>query len=221
MIRFVNTDDTQDDLDFEETLSRARAGDQSALEELFRRFYPRVESTVHRNLSMDVRQSRPWLSTRFSTGDVVQDVFRSVLMDLDAFQGNTEAAFAGYLAMVVRNRILDAVRFHEAARRDGRRPVVDTASMSLEGKSRDPVEEALLNETNERFLAALSSFPERERLLLRARFEKTASFEDLAEQLGYGSISSVRRAFFVAQARIATLMGLPQASANPESDKSS
>jgi hypothetical protein len=38
---------------------------------------------------------------------------------------------------------------------------------------------------------------------VRARAEDLASFEELAQQLGYGSESSARRAFFAAQARLA------------------
>ncbi len=189
---------------FSEVLAAARAQEKLAIDELFRRFYPRVQRMVHNSLATDLRVNRPWLSTRFSTGDVVQEVFRSVLMDLGAFAGDTEGAFAGYLAMVVRNRILDAIRFHEAARRDGRRGSVPAEDSGLAAKSDNPAAAAASEEELERFHAAIRRFPEREQLLLRARFEETASFQELADQLGFGSSSAARRAFYSAQAKLAS-----------------
>ena len=41
-----------------------------------------------------------------------------------------------------------------------------------------------------------------EQLLLRARIEQGAKFQDLADQLGYPSRSAARRAFYSAQARL-------------------
>lgn len=38
---------------------------------------------------------------------------------LGSFAGDSEGAFAGYLSKIVKNRILDTIRFHEVSRRDG------------------------------------------------------------------------------------------------------
>ncbi len=159
------------------------------------------------SLATDLRNSRPWLQSRFSTGDVVQEVFRSVLTDLGAFAGTNEGAFAGYLAMIVRNRILDVIRFHEAARRDGRRGGVPVEETGLPSAEEDPQAAAASQEELMRFHNALQEFPERERLLIRARFEKSASFEELTERLGYSSVSVARRTFYAAQATLATQLG--------------
>lgn len=192
---------------FQALLTAARAGDADALDGVFERFYPRVQRMVHVRLARDLRTTRPWLAARFSTGDVVQEVFRSVLGDLRAFAGDNEGAFAGYLAMVVRNRIVDAVRFHEAGPRDGRRSLADAEDVGAQPDADDPARAAAHVEELERFHAALATFPERERLLLRARLEGTGNFTELAEQLGYGSESTARRAFHAAQARLAVLLG--------------
>ncbi len=192
---------------FQELLSKARAGDSEALEALFEDFYPDVRVMVHRHLARDLRQNRPWLATRFSTGDIVQEVFRSVLSDLRAFGGTTEFAFVGYLTTVVRNRIVDAVRFHEAARRDGRRGAeLSTGSSGAATGSHDPAKVVASVEQIERMHRALKSVSERERLLLRARLEGLSSFKELAEQLGYGSESAARRAFYAAKARLSILL---------------
>lgn len=188
---------------FLETLERAKQGQRDARNELIEQFYPQVRSIVHRSLATDLRTNRPWLAARFSTGDVVQEVFRSVIDDLHAFEGQTEKAFAGYLSMLVRNRIIDAIRFHEADRRDGRLSAPSPEDDQHESGHELPAGEAERREQRDLLYRALEELPERERLLVRARFEESASFKELAEQLGYGSESAARRAYTAAQARLA------------------
>jgi len=191
---------------FRATLTAARRGDTEALDALATRFYPTVQRIVHHRLATDLRTSRPWLTARFSTGDVVQEVFQAVLRDLDAFAGESEDAFVGYLAMVVRNRIIDAIRFHQAERRDGRRTRTAPTAFDPAQDGLDPVAEVASTEQVERFFEALAQFEPREQLLLRARFEGVASFEALAAQLGYGSESTARRVFYTAQAKLSLLL---------------
>lgn len=180
----------------------ARIGNREALDELARRFYPAVQSLVHHRLATDMRTRRPWLAARFSTGDVVQSVFEGVLRDIGTFAGRTEEAFIGYLATVVRNRILDAVRFHEAAQRDGRRAHAIAPEFDAEGGEADPADAAITAEGIAQLTTALAGLDSRVQHLLRARMEGLASFRELAEQLGYGSESAARRAFFDAQAKL-------------------
>lgn len=184
-------------------LEAAGRGDRAALDALTERFYPAVQSLVHHRLATDMRTRRPWLAARFSTGDVVQSVFEGVLRDLGSFAGRTEEAFVGYLATVVRNRILDAVRYHEAAQRDGRRSLAMAPEFDAEGGETDPADAAVTAERVARLTKALAALDPRVQHLLRARMDGLASFRELADQLGYGSESAARRAFFDAQAKLA------------------
>ncbi len=189
--------------EFHRALDRAQRGDPAALEALTRRYYPTVQALVHHRLASDMRRSRPWLTSRFSTGDIVQEVFQGVLRDVGAFAGETEEAFVGFLATMVRNRIIDAVRFHEASQRDGRRGQGMQPGFDAEGSERDPAEAVASAEELERFFEALAAFSPREQHLLRARLDGVATFKELAAQLGYGSESAARRAFFDVQAKLA------------------
>ena len=179
---------------FEPLLAAARRRDAAALNELFRRFYPRIEQFVHVALSRDLRSKRPWISARFSTGDVVQDVFRSVLSDLEGFRGRSEEAFFGFLSTVVRNRLLDLLRFHEADRR-AQESEGDEVSFD-DG----PATDALAAERRAIFAEVLRGFPERDRALLRGRIQQHREFQELAEELRFSSVSAARRAFYAAQA---------------------
>lgn len=187
---------------FVSTLALARQGDPQALDELARRFYPAVEGLVHHRLASDLRRGRPWLHSRFSTGDVVQTVFESVLRDLAAFQGQNEEAFIGYLAVVVQHRIVDALRFHEAAQRDVRRIASLGDHFDVEGGESDPADAATSADELAHLHAALARLDPRQQHLLRARMDDLASFKELSEQLGYGSESAARRAYFDAQAKL-------------------
>ena len=203
----VTLEPVSDGSAFSSLLERARQKDAVALETLAERFYPVVQALVHQRLAADMRQSRPWLASRFSTGDVVHSVFEGVLFDLGAFAGQTEEAFIGYLATVVRNRILDALRYHEAAQRDGRRIHSITQEFDAEGGELDPAEAAMSAEELVKLLAAIADFEPRVQHLLRARIEGLESLRELADQLGYGSESAARRAFFDAQAKLAMRLG--------------
>lgn len=187
-------------------LDAARGGDAQALAKLADRFYPTVQRIVHSRLESDLRRSRPWLAAHFSTGDVVQDVFYRIIQDINSFVGSTEEAFIGYLAMIVRNRIIDAVRFHEAECRDGRRTGRGDAELNLPGPGEGPADEAVTAELQERLREALKQFDQSTQLLLRARIEGQSTFAELAGQLGFDSESGARRAFYVAQARLALLL---------------
>ena len=137
---------------------------------------------------------------------MVQEVFQSVLHDLHAFAGTNEEAFIGYLAMVIRNRIIDAVRFHEADCRDGRRVTRSEVAMDIAGPEGDPATEIATGELVERLHAALNQFDTRTQLLVRARMEGQATFGDLANQLGFETESGARKAFYAAQARLTLLL---------------
>lgn len=185
---------------FEALLAAARRREEAALEELFRRFYPRVEQFVHVAMTRDLRAKRPWISARFSTGDVVQEVFRSVLSDLGAFRGQSPEAFFGFLSTVVRNRLLDLLRFHEADRRDGRRTIEAEGHEVSPGHG--PATDALAAERRAVFAEVLRGFPEPEQALLRGRIQQRREFKELAGSLGFSSTSAARRAFYAAQAQL-------------------
>jgi RNA polymerase sigma factor (sigma-70 family) len=188
--------------EFGAILVAARQQDAAAIERLVEWCYPRVERIARERLRLDLQVSRPWLAARFSTGDVVQEVFRSVLTDLRGFLGSDERSFVGFLAVIVRNRIVDAVRFHEATTRDARRSRALFGAEAHLASDRGPMGEVMTAEELGRFAAVLASLPVRDQLLVRARLEDDHSFPELAALLDYPSAFAARRAFYSAQARI-------------------
>lgn len=188
--------------DFRRTLDLAQGGDAEALELLFRHFYPIVQQLVHASLTRDLRAKRPWLASLFSTGDIVQDVFKDTLKDITSFHGASEREFVGFLAALVRNRLIDSIRYHQAALRDRRMLRKLGDGIEPASAAPGPATGLVKEEELEAFQQALSSFPDRERLLLRERLEYGTQFQNIAERLGYPSADSARKAFNVAQARL-------------------
>lgn len=188
--------------DFKTLLAAARGGDEPARDALFSGLYEDVQAMTHQRLWRELGSSRRWVSSRFSTGDVVHEVLRVVLQDLDGFRGDSVEAFKGYLSIIVRNRIVDSVRHHSADRRDVRRSVDVEACREGAGKEPNPAEAAARQEQVARIEQHIETLEPRERLLLRARMEGLATFQELAHQLGYESESGARKAFYSAQSRL-------------------
>lgn len=188
--------------DFHATLLAARAGDGSALNELLSRFYPAVSREVHKALASSTRRHRPWLNSLFSTGDVVQEVFVSVVRDLEHVQAVDAGGFVSYLTTLVRNRLIDTIRFHEALQRGVRNTQPIDDDELLVGSAASPVDRAASAEGIEQFCAILNATPARERALLMGRIERGETYAELQRSLGYPSEDAARKAFYTAQARL-------------------
>lgn len=176
------------------------------LSEWCERYYAQVSSRVHRLLDRDLRRGRPWLGAVLSTGDIVHEVFLGVVRDFDSFRGRSEHAFLAYLARLVHNRLIDAVRHHEASRRDQRRLERDVDGMCDPQVS--PGSQLARGEDAGLLSAILLRLSERDRALLRGRLEDDESFQALAKSLGYASADSARKMFRRVQARVLAMLQL-------------
>ena len=193
-----------DGVDWRALVARAAGGEADARNALVERYQPRLRSMVHRELEQDFRRSHRWMLPVFSTRDVVQDVFVGLMHSLDAEEAEfpNEAAFLAYLATMVRHRLLDAVRFHEAKRRDARRRATpDTDDESGEsGPIERPDESgvvpdvaAQLAEHAALLREVLDALPERHRVLVQMRVVDGATFGEIATALGYASQETARQ----------------------------
>ena len=187
-------------------LQSSQAGDRSATDALSAHLYPQVQATVHRELAIDYRRKHAWILPLFSTGDVVQEVFISVLKSLEQdLDIRDEDSLVRYVSTLVKNRLVDAFRHHSAERRDGRKaqPLEqDLNQPHGDGPEPGPATVAALAEQMSILEDALATFPERTRLLLRMRLVDERPFEEIAVQLGWPSRSACNKAFLDAKARL-------------------
>jgi len=184
----------------------AAGGDGAARERLVAHCYEPVQRLVHRDLERDFRQKHRWMMPLFSTHDVVHEVLAAVVRDLADTSFVGPEPFYAYLGTLVRHRLLDAVRFHEAARRDGRKQGVEPsqglAAVAADNREATPTLAASLGERAALVRAALAELPERQRRLLEMRLLEEATFPVIAEALGYASEETARQACHAAQARM-------------------
>ncbi len=188
--------------DFPAILAAVRNGDQAAVDSLCSIHYPTVERIAHRELRAELGPDAGNLLALFSTGDVVQDVFRKVLSNLKGFAGVTEGEFVNYIATAVRTRLLDLVRFHHAVRRDRRRTTHENAAMAETPDPDHPVRKLCADEQIRVYLSILDAFDARERALLVRRLDGEATFNTLAEELGFPSKEAARKSFNRLHARL-------------------
>jgi len=187
-------------------ITGAAGGDIAAREQLVALCYQPVKARVHHELEADFRKRHRWILPLFSTQDVVHEVLAAVVKDLADTQFDGPEPFFAYLGTLVRHRLLDAVRFHEAARRDGRRVVEEPTSglgeVAADRREATPTLAASLGERAGLVREALAELPERQRRLLELRLLEDATFPVIKEALGYASDETARQAFHDAQARL-------------------
>jgi len=184
----------------------AVGGDRDARDRVVAACLPTVRALVHSSLQQDFRQRHRWMLPLFSTQDVVHEVLAAVVRDLADTQFEGAAPFCAYLGTLVRHRLLDAVRFHEAARRDGRRQIAEPtngiAGVAPDRREATPSFAASLGERAGLVRDALGELPERQRRLLELRLVEDATFGQIGQALGYSSEETARQAFHDAQAKL-------------------
>ncbi len=169
--------------------------------DLIERCLPQVRARVHRQLQGDFRARHPWMMAVFSTGDVVQDVLLAVARESAAMEFESEEEAVRYLSTVARNRLIDAVRHHEAARRDRRR---EAPAGDAESPTRQRAPESIAGAAEQIGLlrVAMDELPPRHRALLDLRLVDGLPFPQIARDLGYSSAETARQAFVEAQAKL-------------------
>lgn len=132
-----------------------RAGDRSAVDELYDRFSRPAFALARRILSDDVLAE-----------DVLQDVFLSVWREPGAYEPG-RGSFSSWLMAMVHHKAVDAVRREESHRRRQTRAEDDLA-LTTPTSSRDVEDEAWSRVVSEQVRSALGSLPapQREALTL-------------------------------------------------------
>lgn len=175
-------------------LQRARAGDDEALNELFRRHLPPLRRWARGRLPRWTRDLR-------DTEDLVQETLLQTLRRIDAFEPRHEGALQAYLRQALINRVRDEVR------RVNRYP----AAAGLEDDryadpAASPLEEAIGKEALERFESALERLKPEEREIIIARVEMQQSYQQIAAAHGKASPDAARMAVTRALVRLAEEM---------------
>jgi RNA polymerase sigma-70 factor (ECF subfamily) len=167
-------DDATSDL-----LERARAGDQTALNQLFERHLPKLRRWASGRLPR-------WARDIADTTDLVQETILETLKQLDRFEHRGDGALQAYLRQGVINRV----------RNELRKLAIRGANLSLDSGMRDPgtspLEAAVAQQTLERYDAALQRLNPDEREAVVSRVEFGLSYREIADVLNKPSADAAR-----------------------------
>jgi len=175
-------------------LTRARAGDGQAMNDLFARYLPSLQRWASGRLPQ-------WARDMAETQDLVQETLVQTFKKIDGFDHRGEGALQAYLRQAVMNRIRDELR------RAGRRPAPESLPDGVTDPGLSPLEAVIGVEAVERYEAALQRLPDTDRELIIARVEMGLSYSDIAGAAGKPSADAARMAVTRALVRLAEAMG--------------
>ena len=174
-------------------LERAKAGDRQALDLLFARYVPLLRRWATGRLPQ-------WARDLTDTHDLVQETLFQTFKRIDTFEYRGEGALQAYLRQVLVNRI--RAEFRRTAGRPDRTGLdeehVDPAP--------SPLEEAIGEQTLDRYEQALERLRPEEREVIMSRVEMGLSYEEMAVALGKPTADAARKAAGRALIRLAQEM---------------
>jgi RNA polymerase sigma-70 factor (ECF subfamily) len=189
-----------EDLDlFESTLTlltRARAGDPAAMDDLFARQLPGLRRWASGRLPR-------WARSNADTQDLVQDTLVAAFKKIDGFDHRGVGALRAYLRQAVMNRIRDELR------RTARRPpdlALDDQVHDAPAPGPSPFDATVDAEIAARYAAALPLLSEDDQDLVVARMELQMSYDEIAAASGKPSANAARMAVSRALLKLAEAM---------------
>lgn len=163
-----------------ELLARAKIGDESAWEELFRTCYPKVVRVVRRKLDSPMR-------SLYDSTDFASDVMKSLAANFGRMDFPSINSLMAFLAQVAEQKVIDEHRRRRTLKRDvtRERPISGFrgAETPIAIPSDDPTASQLA-QANEVHEQLLNRSDETERRVLKLR-ELGHDNQDIADQTGW------------------------------------
>jgi len=158
-----------------ETIELAKSGDETAISMIVSRYQNYLMAIASNHLE-------PYLASRISPSDVVQDTIVGLPKKLRAFAGKTEQELKAWLRASLSNTLKNARRFHLQDKRsvDNEKnfPISRFEDLSTPSKNMQSLERRLELEKG------LQKLSKKEQSLLRMRHEAGLSFVEIGETLG-------------------------------------
>lgn len=168
-------------------ITRAKGGDPTAMEELFRRYKDPVLLRIRRRMGPEVRNL-------FESQDFLQDVFVEACGSIKRFESRTEDSFLRWMATIVQNRIRDVCK---------RIRVVKKYQQHTEAQSKEPThidptpsQNMGSKEWNAKLNQAIDRLPETARTIVRMRDFEGLEFEEIAKRTGKSGYEAAKKAYW-------------------------
>jgi len=169
----------------EDAVARARAGDSSSFDEIYRELSGPV-------LSYLISQTK----RREDAEDLTGQVFLEAMRGIPSFSGDA-SAFKGWIFRIAHNRAIDL------ARRSGRRPEAPLEAAEELPAPQDTAERAMTGVTHSRLWAAVRGLPEQQQRVLALRLGAGLTSREIAQVLGkrLGTVKALQHRALVSLGR--------------------
>jgi RNA polymerase sigma-70 factor, ECF subfamily len=174
-------------------ISKARTGDQDAIERLFARHLKPLQRWASGRLPK-------WARDLADTDDLVQETLLQTFKRIENFEPRRVGALQAYLRQAILNRLRDELR------RKARRPDATDLDGLEDVTARSPLEQAIGRQGIEDYEEALGRLRPEEREAIIARVEIGYTYAELAEALGKPSADAARKTARRALLRLAEEM---------------
>ena len=174
---------------------QAQNGNLDALNQLFQRYYTRVQRIVRLRLGQELRQS-------LDSGDILQDTFIGAIEGLRDFEMQDDSSLIHWLSKIAEHRIKAAAEYHGAKKRSKRREVAlrhvldsqASGSLVLEppAEERPAIEEMVQEENRDLVEGCLAEIRESYREVILLRDYVGASWDTIARLLNSKSANAAR-----------------------------
>lgn len=165
---------------FSTLLSRAKGGDEAALEALFLTVYPMLHAEITRGLPVDLE--------RF-TGieDILQDVYLEATLRLGTFEDRGEPAFEAWMRTIAKHRLINVITAQRSGKRagpTGRIPLLDDADAFGDEALRRPISAVGALEDRSMIIRLLDCLKSGQREILRLRYLRGMGPREIGLLLG-------------------------------------
>ncbi len=158
----------------------ARDGDESALQEIFRRHEGPLQALMLRRIPPAIRR-------KVSVADVLQETYAAVWTSLEGFQDRGPGSLRAWLGRIAEFKAKNAVRDLLRDRRDVRREVPPKGSGVREyvrEKPDSPSAHAIARELDERLRSAIGRLKPDQRIVLSLVLVEGLSMAEAGERMG-------------------------------------
>jgi RNA polymerase sigma factor (sigma-70 family) len=170
-------------------LTLAQQGDREAVDQLVRRYQPRLQQWATGRLPH-------WARHLADTQDLVQETLIRAFRRIEHFESRGNGAFHAYLRQALLNRLREEIR------RSGRRPPQDPLDEAQADEAPSPLEQAIGRQAIERYEGALDRLRPLEREAIVMRLELGCDFDEIAVALGKPNANAARSAVVRALRRL-------------------
>ena len=194
-------------------VSRARTGDELALQALLLHIHDLALGRILRQLPLDI-------SRRTSPEDVLQQVFVSAFRGISGLKAHDYAGFRGWISVLTDNCVRTVCRRDRALRRHGvHRPIpapdAERFLASIIAESRSPRSRLSLMEELELARQALAALDPIQRSVLQLRYYEQLGYEEIAQRIGRTSAATRMMAVRALRLVLSRLRRHDQGSRNP------